>query len=171
MVATLLLNSTYEPLVVVSWQRAMTLIAQGKAAVCEEHAETKRSVSFTFRVPSVIRLLQMVRLKHRPVVQFTRVNVYARDEFTCQYCFGRFHPDRLTMDHVIPASRGGKRSFTNIVTACVPCNRQKDDRTPEEAGMPLKYTPRRPLVLAPLMKIAVGWTTPATWRGYLFSGA
>jgi 5-methylcytosine-specific restriction endonuclease McrA len=149
----------------------MTLLAQNKAVVCEEHEETKRSVSFTFRVPSVIRLLQTVRLRKRPVVQFTRLNVYARDEFQCQYCFDRFHPERLTLDHVLPESRGGRRVFENIVTACVPCNRRKDDRTPEEAGMPLKYKPRRPLVLAPMMKITVGWTTPDAWRTYLFMHA
>ncbi len=168
MVATLLLNATYEPLKVIRWERAMTLIAQDKAAVCVEHDIEKRSVSFTFKVPSVIRLLETVRLKRRPVVQFTRLNVYARDEFTCQYCLNEFHPDRLTLDHVLPESRGGRRTFENIVTACTPCNRYKDDRTPEEAGMPLKYRPRRPVVLAPMMKISVGWTTPPAWRDYLF---
>lgn len=166
--STLLLNSSYEPLKVVPWQRAMTLWAQGKVQIVEEHDITARSVAFTFKLPSVVRLLEFVRLKRRPVVQFTRANIYARDEFTCQFCQKVFEPEDLTFDHVVPVSQGGKRGWTNIVSACEPCNRRKANRTPDEAGMTLMRTPRRPLVLAPTMKLTVGWKTPANWHSYLY---
>lgn len=165
---TLVLNASYEPLKVVDWQRAITLWVQGKVEIVETHDREARSVSFTFKLPSVVRLLQMVRLKHRPVVQFTRANIYARDEFTCQYCAKSFEPEDLTFDHVVPVAQGGKRGWTNIVTACEPCNRRKAARTPEEAGMTLLRKPRRPLVLAPSMKLTIGWKTPAAWHSYLY---
>jgi 5-methylcytosine-specific restriction endonuclease McrA len=165
---TLVLNSSYEPLKVVDWQRAITLWFQGKAEIVEEHDTVIRSVSFTMKMPSVVRLLYFVRLKKRPVVQFTRANIYARDEFTCQYCMVQHEPHKLTFDHVIPMAQGGRRGWDNIVTACEPCNRRKADRTPEQAGMHLKRKPVRPIVLAPTMKLTFGYRTPAAWRNYLY---
>lgn len=165
---TLVLNATYEPLKVVDWQRAITLWAQGKVEIIEEHDRVIRAVTFTMKMPSVVRLLYFVKLRKRPVVQFTRANIYARDEFTCQYCAERKEPHLLTFDHVVPVSQGGKRGWENIVAACEPCNRKKADRTPEQAGMRLIRTPRRPIVLAPTMKLSAGYRTPATWRDYLY---
>jgi 5-methylcytosine-specific restriction endonuclease McrA len=168
MESTLVLNCSWEPLKIVDWQRAMTLWAQGKVEVLHEHPREVRAVTFSFRLPSVVRLLQMVRLKRRPMVQFTRANIYARDEFTCQYCARAFEPEDLTFDHVIPVAHGGTRGWENIVTACEPCNRKKAARTPDEAGMTLLKKPRRPLVLAPTMKLTVGWKTPAEWHSFLY---
>jgi 5-methylcytosine-specific restriction endonuclease McrA len=165
---TLVLNASYEPLKVVDWQRAITLWVQGKVEIVETHDREVRSVSFSFKLPSVVRLLQMVRLRKRPVVQFTRANIYARDEFTCQYCAGVYEPEDLTFDHIVPVAQGGRRVWTNIVTACEPCNRKKAARTPEEAGMTLLRQPKRPLVLAPAMKLTIGWKTPANWYSYLY---
>jgi 5-methylcytosine-specific restriction endonuclease McrA len=165
---TLVLNATYEPLKVIDWQRAITLWCQGKVEIVETHDREVRAVSFTFKLPSVVRLLHMVRLRKRPVVQFTRANIYARDEFTCQYCQVTFDPEDLTFDHVIPVAHGGRRGWENIVTACEPCNRRKAARTPGEAGMALARRPRRPLVLAPTMKLTIGWRTPANWYSYLY---
>lgn len=165
---TLVLNASYEPLKVVDWQRAITLWVQGKVEIVETHDREVRAVTFSFKLPSVVRLLQMVRLKKRPVVQFTRANIYARDEFACQYCGEAFEPEDLTFDHVIPVAQGGRRGWTNIVTACEPCNRRKASRTPDEAGMTLLREPKRPLVLAPVMKLTVGWRTPANWHSYLY---
>jgi len=165
---TLVLNVTYEPLKVVDWQRAITLWVQGKVEIVETHEREVRAVTFSFRLPSVVRLLQMVKLRKRPVVQFTRANIYARDEFSCQYCGCVFEPEDLTFDHVVPVAQGGRRGWTNIVTACEPCNRRKAARTPEEAGMRLLREPRRPLVLAPMMKLSIGWRTPANWHSYLY---
>jgi len=165
---TLVLNSSYEPLKVIDWQRAMTLWATGKVEIVEEHEREVRSVSFSFRLPSVVRLLHIVRLRRRPVVQFTRANIYQRDSYTCQYCDVQWTAEDLTFDHVIPVAQGGQRGWENIVTACEPCNRKKGARTPEEAGMTLQRKPRRPLVLAPAVKVTLGIRTPANWMSYLY---
>lgn len=165
---TLVLNVTYEPIKVVDWQRAMTLWATGKVEVLEEHDREVRAVSFSFRLPSVVRLLHFVRLRRRPQVQFTRANIYARDGYTCQYCDQTHPPEGLTFDHVVPVAQGGTRGWENIVTACEPCNRRKGARTPDEAGMALRRHPRRPLVLPPTVKVTVGVRTPSTWHDYLY---
>ena len=102
---TLLLNATFEPLDVVHWQRAMILWAQGKVEIVETHDKEVRSVSFTFKLPSVVRLLKFVRTRRRPQVQFTRANIYTRDNYTCQYCAKVFHSEDLTFDHVVPSSQ------------------------------------------------------------------
>lgn len=165
---TLVLNATYEPLKVVPWQRAITLWCQGKVEIIEEHDTVVRAVTFTFKLPSVVRLLEFVKLRKRPVVQFTRANIYTRDECTCQYCAESFETEDLTFDHVTPVAHGGRRSWENIVTACVPCNRKKGARTPIEAGMTLLRPPRRPLILAPTVKLTFGFRTPAAWQSYLY---
>ena len=165
---TLVLNATFEPLKIVNWQRAITLWVQGKVEILEEHDRTVRAVTFSFKLPSVVRLLHMVKLRRRPVVQFTRANIYARDDFRCQYCGNEFEPEDLTFDHVVPVAHGGTRGWTNIVTACEPCNRKKANRTPEEAGMVLLRKPHRPHVLAPTMKVSIGFRTPANWHSYLY---
>lgn len=165
---TLLLNATYEPLKVVDWQRAITLWAQGKVEIVETHDREVRSVSFTFKLPSVVRLLHYIRQRKRPVVQFTRANIYTRDNYTCQYCEQPKPVEDLTFDHVVPVAFGGTRTWENIVTACEPCNRRKGARTPAEAGMALRHKPRRPAVLLPATRITIGLRTPANWRSYLY---
>src|SRR5688572_1005483 len=140
---TLLLNATFEPIKIVSWQRAMTLWAQSKVEIIETHDREARSVSFTFKLPSVVRLLRFVRIRIRKdYVPFTRANIYARDKHQCQYCGKEFASEDLTFDHVIPSAQGGRKTWDNIVTACMPCNREKDARTPEEAGMVLIRVPK-----------------------------
>lgn len=165
---TLILNATYEPIKVVDWQRAITLWCQGKVEIVETHDREVRAVSFSFRLPSVVRLLHFVKLRKRQVVQFTRANIYARDNFTCQYCDEAFESEALTFDHVVPVAHGGRRGWENIVTACEPCNRRKGARTPGEAGMTLRRQPHRPLIVPPVMKVTLGYRTPATWRSYLY---
>lgn len=167
---TLVLNATFEPLKIVSWQRAMTLFVQGKAEVLEEHEREARSVSFTFRLPSVVRLLRFVRVRQKAdYVPFTRANIYSRDDYTCQYCGEPFEPEDLTFDHVVPAAQGGRRSWENIVTACVPCNKRKAARTPEQAGMHLIRPAKKPSS-TPALRVTVGLrrNTPDSWRSYLY---
>ena len=170
---TLVLNATFEPLKVVPWQRAMVLWAQNKIEVLEEHDIEARSVSFTFRLPSVVRLLRFVRarVKH-DYVPFTRANIYARDDYTCQYCGRKFDAEDLTFDHVVPSAQGGRRSWDNIVTACVPCNKRKAARTPQEAGMALVRPARKP-ASTPALRVTVGFrrSTPEAWRSYLYWSA
>lgn len=165
---TLVLNATYEPIKVVDWHRAITLWVQGKVEIIEEHDRVVRAVSFSFKLPSVVRLLHFVKLRRRPVVQFTRANIYARDGYACQYCDETFAPEELTFDHVVPVASGGTRGWENIVTACEPCNRRKGARTPAEAGMTLRRQPRRPLIVPHTMRVTIGYRTPATWRDYLY---
>lgn len=165
---TLVLNASFEPLRVVSWQRAMTLWCQEKVEILKEHDREVGTPRFRFRLPSVVRLLQYVRQRGRHVVPFTRQNLYIRDGFTCQYCAVRFDEQDLTFDHVVPVSQGGTRGWENLVAACEPCNKRKADRTPEVAGMVLRRRPRRPAAL-PALKVSVNARkAPAGWLDYLF---
>jgi len=166
---TLLLNASYEPLKVVDWRKAITLWCQGKVEVISVYDREVRSVSLAVKLPSVIRLLRYITIKrHFNLVPFSRANIYARDNHTCQYCGLTFPPDKLTFDHMIPVRYGGRKDWENIVTSCVRCNRRKGGRTPSEAGMAITRTPRRPLRPA-TVRIAVGLRdTPESWRDYLY---
>jgi 5-methylcytosine-specific restriction endonuclease McrA len=166
---TLLLNATYEPLKVVHWQKAITLWCQGKVEIIASHDREIRAVSFSLKLPSVIRLLRYVRIKKRfDYVPFSRANIYARDGYSCQYCSHSFPTQELTFDHVVPVSQGGRKDWENIVTCCVSCNRRKGGRTPEEARMRLVKPPRRP-DSAPAIRITIGLrNAPDSWRDYLY---
>jgi 5-methylcytosine-specific restriction endonuclease McrA len=166
---TLLLNATYEPLKIVHWQKAMTLWCQGKVEVISVYDREVRSVSFTFRLPSVIRLLRRIKIKRRfDYVPFSRANIYARDEYTCQYCGETLPSAELTFDHVVPVAQGGRKDWENIVTCCIFCNRTKGGRTPEQAHMKLVRHPRRP-DKAPAIRITIGLrNAPESWRDYLY---
>jgi len=166
---TLLLNATFEPLKVVHWQKAITLWCQGKVEIIAHHDREVRAVSFSFKLPSVIRLLRYVRIKHRfDYVPFSRANIYARDAYTCQYCARVFPTPDLTFDHVVPVSQAGRKDWENIVTCCVACNRRKGGRTPDEARMRLVRPPRRPNA-APAVRITIGLRqAPESWRDYLY---
>lgn len=163
----LLLNITYEPLKIINWKKAITLMLLGKAEVLEEYGKEIRSVSFSVRLPSVIRLLRMVKRPNAPV-KFSRQNIYSRDHYRCQYCGKRFPSEELTYDHVLPKSRGGKTAWDNIVTCCMQCNRKKGGRTPEEARMKLIRIPSRPKWVS-AVRITIGFReVPNSWRDYLY---
>ena len=162
----LLLNATYEPLAVISWKRAFTLTFMGKAEIIETQEASVRSSSDTHLLPSVLRLLRRVKVP-RFTVTFNRQNVFLRDDFTCQYCLGQLPAAQLTFDHVLPKSRGGATDWTNIVTSCAPCNRLKGDRTPQEAGMLLAKTPKKPGWLASVTRTG-RQGQPAIWSDYLW---
>jgi 5-methylcytosine-specific restriction endonuclease McrA len=166
---TLLLNATYEPLKIVHWQKAVTLWYQGKVEVISVYDREVHSVTFTFRLPSVIRLLRRVRIKRRfDYVPFSRANIYARDKYTCQYCGHALPTSDLTFDHVIPVAHGGRKDWENIVTCCITCNRRKGGRTPDEADMRLIRAPRKP-DKAPALRITIGLrTAPESWHDYLY---
>lgn len=168
MTQTLLLNATYEPLKVISWQRAMTLFVQDKVEIVDTHDKEVRAVTFSFRLPSIVRLLRFVKVRNLHAIKFSRANIYLRDEYTCQYCATSFEPEDLTFDHVIPVAQGGRRSWENIVSACVPCNKRKDNRTPEQAGMKLKGTPRRPSATARFRATVGVRKAPESWRSFLY---
>jgi 5-methylcytosine-specific restriction endonuclease McrA len=163
----LLLNITYEPLRVINWKRAVTMLTLGKVEVVEEYDREIRSVSFAIRLPSVVRLLRFVKKPNTPV-KFSRQNIYIRDDYRCQYCGGRFSPTDLTWDHVIPKARGGRTEWENIVTCCIDCNRKKGGRKPSEASMTLIRKPKMPEWL-PIIKITF-WLrhVPQSWHDYLY---
>ncbi|HEX6324095.1 MAG TPA: HNH endonuclease, partial [Vicinamibacterales bacterium] len=135
---TLLLNATYEPLKVVDWRKAVTLWCQGKVEVISVYDREIRGVTFSMKLPSVIRLLRRIRIKRRlDHVPFSRANIYARDKHSCQYCGKPFPSSELTFDHVVPVAQGGRKDWENIVSCCISCNRRKGGRTPAQAGMTL----------------------------------
>ncbi len=138
----LILNASFEPLHVCSVKRAVALLMHEVAERVEDGDKVLRSVNRAFPVPSVIRLKRFVKRPYRQRVAFNRRNLFKRDDHTCQYCGTRSND--LTLDHVLPRSRGGPTSWDNVVACCKRCNARKRDRTPEEAGMALQRRPYAP---------------------------
>lgn len=134
----LVLNASYEPLNITSWKRAVVLIIKEKAEQVEHNG---RMIYSDFPLPSVIRLRQYIRIPYSEI-PLTRRHVLQRDNYTCQYC--GYQGDDLTLDHVVPRSKGGPDSWENIVAACVRCNVKKGNRTPKQANLHLRTNPRRP---------------------------
>lgn len=165
---TLVLNPGYEPVARVPWQRAVTLLFLGKVEVVEEYERDVRTVTFTFKMPSVVRLLRALR-RGRKVVRFSRENVYARDVGTCQYCARRVARSEATYDHVVPRAQGGQTTWENIVIACVACNQQKGGRTPEQAGMKLRVAPVKPKKLPETVRIVLTFQqgVPDSWKTWI----
>ncbi len=164
---SLLLNSSYEPMRVVSWQKALVLWFQGKVEILEYHSAFARSVQRRFQLPSVLRLKAYVRPRTSNAVRFCRENVYIRDKYTCQYCATRLPAKQLTLDHVVPASQNGPKSWTNVVSACRECNQRKANRTPRTANMPLLTEPRAPNWLPTLQLEISEDHVPPDWAPYL----
>jgi 5-methylcytosine-specific restriction endonuclease McrA len=167
--AVLVLDIGMRPLRVESWQKVVSDLFLGKVEVVEwkYHSRDRsvRSVSGPYPLPSVVRVLTNFR-RDRVRVKFSRINIYTRDKFACQYCGDCLPSEDLTFDHVIPRSRGGRTSWENIVTACVPCNKLKADRTPSEVGMKLLRQPRKPAYL-PLVTVKMNTkSVPIEWRPY-----
>lgn len=135
-----ILNTDYTFLNTVSWKRAVRLFQNGKTEVLKYSSRVIKSAGGSeFIVPSVMRLIKIVRMIYRNKVPFSKRNMLTRDYFKCVYC--GTSKKRLTIDHVIPTSKGGKTNFENCVTACIECNNKKKNRTPSEANM---FLPRRP---------------------------
>lgn len=163
----LLLNSTYEPMKIISWQKALILWFQDKVEIIEYHQVFVHSIRTSFQIPAVLRLKHYVKPQRTSAVRFCRENVYIRDNYTCQYCGDRQPLKELTLDHVIPASKQGPKNWTNVVTACRPCNQRKGNRTPKTANMPLLTEPVAPSWLPnPQLKINVTFV-PEVWHQYL----
>lgn len=164
--AVLFLDVDYRPLRVESWQRAISDLFLGKVEVVEHSRDrTIQTVTRAVPMPSVVRVVRRFK-RDRIRIKFSRLNIYARDGFTCQYCRERKQTEDLTFDHVIPRSRGGKTCWENIVTCCIACNSAKADRTPAEAGLELRARPRKPHWL-PAVTVRMGsGPMPAEWVPY-----
>lgn len=141
----LVLNATYKPLNVCTAKRAIVLMLKDKAEAVEVSGRQFHSAGCAFPVPDVIKLSYFVRIPRGGSRKVTRRAVLARDNHSCQYCGSHAH---LTIDHVIPRSRGGATTWDNIVTSCAPCNTRKGDRLPREAGMHPRTSPRAPSPVA-----------------------
>jgi len=160
----LVLNQSYEPISVCSAKKAFLLVYLLKAdLVAEREDRVLRSVNATYPYPSVIRLSSYIRVKFKNI-ELSRRNILRRDNNQCQYCGKISSP--LTLDHIIPRSRGGMDTWDNLVTACVRCNNRKGNQTPEEAGMKLAKQPRKPHHVI-FLKNFMGKVDEA-WKPYLF---
>jgi 5-methylcytosine-specific restriction endonuclease McrA len=159
----LVLNASYEPLNVTSVRRAHVLVFKGKAEVIEDAGKPLRSAAAEFVWPHVIRLLQYVRVPKSIQRKISRRALFARDGWRCQYC--GTEGGKLTLDHIVPRSRGGESIWENVVTSCSPCNLRKGNRTLDEAGMRLHALPRPP---APALFVTLAAPrVPAGWEPYL----
>lgn len=160
----LVLNQSHEPLNICRVRRAIVLIYNGKAEMLENGVGFIHSASDIFPIPSVIRLERLIK-RPRQKRKLTRLGVFHRDNYTCQYC-GR-ESRELTLDHVIPRYRGGEHTWENVVSACIPCNRHKAGRTIEQARMRLICQPSRPRGNTPFFISYHYLKRPSEWQKYL----
>jgi 5-methylcytosine-specific restriction endonuclease McrA len=163
----LVLNATFEPINVTAVRRALVLVLKGVAQAEETNHTEVHSTSRAVQVPSVIRLLSYRHIPQQSRA-LSRKNILLRDRNTCQFCGTALPAAELTLDHVMPRSRGGRSSWENLVACCYSCNNNKGDRTPEEAGLKLRRRPR-PFTLhtsRQLMRL-IGHRDEK-WRKYLF---
>lgn len=172
----LLLNgSTWEPLSIISIPRAINLLLAEKAIVVEQTNRFLRTVRTQFQVPSVIALRTYVNVPRRRA-HWSRKGVLTRDQYVCIYCGAQpgeivrgkiLTKNDMTIDHILPKSRGGKDVWTNTACACPDCNHRKGDRLPGEAGMKLRWEPRRPRTNYLVVEMGTG---PDTWKKYIEFG-
>ena len=178
----LVLNRSYLPIHVTSVRRAFALIYRGFARAVDEQyqsfdfeswqqlalardAETIGTPRGRLRIPRVIVLVTFDRMPKR-YVRFSRINIFARDGFACQYCGRRPQRSELNLDHVIPRSLGGRSTWENVVCSCVECNRRKGGRTPDQARLRLRRLPAKPR-WTPLMNLMVSTVRYKEWRPFL----
>ena len=133
---------SYFPLSVWPWQEVVKAVCLDRVHIVSHYDQVVRSPNFEMRLPSVISLKSYIAMARRPA--FTRFNVFLRDSFACQYCRRCCPTHELTFDHVIPRSRGGRTTWTNVVTACQSCNLLKGNRLPHQSGMHPKSRPVQP---------------------------
>lgn len=165
----LLLNASYEPLCLVTAPKALALVFRRVAEVVEnDKGRVLRSPHFTFDVPSVIRLTHYIDLRSRRNKVTNRHRILARDHYRCQYCGKRGTAFDLTLDHIMPRSRGGRTVAENLVSACQACNNRKGDRTPEEARMPLLTNPAALFYGLERAELRQAASTRPEWKKYLF---
>jgi len=151
----ILLNADYTFLNIINWKRAIKLLVKEKVEVIKNSEKVIRCLKENKPIPKIIRLLYMIQRIYKNTVPFSRKNIFIRDGHRCMYIHCWNHKD-LTIDHIIPKSRGGKTTFENCVTCCRLCNWNKGNRTPSEAGMKLREQPRKLTIIEYLLKKAGG---------------
>jgi len=163
----LVLNASYEPINVCAARRAIVLVLKGVAMTEEENGHFLHAARLCVRVPSVIRLLEYRRIPHQ-TRSLSRKNILLRDRNTCQYCGTILASGELTLDHVVPRSRGGASSWENLVACCHGCNRRKGNQLSHEAGMKLLREPRAFNLHTSRHIMRLIGHSDAKWRKYLF---
>ena len=163
----LVLNASYEPINVCAARRAIVLVLKGVARAEEENGHFLHSTRFTIRVPSVIRLLEYRRIPHQTRA-LSRKNILLRDRNTCQYCCKVMSSGELTLDHVIPRSRGGLSTWENLVACCHDCNRRKGNQLAHETNMKLLREPRPFNLHTSRHIMRLMGHSDSKWRKYLF---
>jgi 5-methylcytosine-specific restriction endonuclease McrA len=163
----LVLNASYEPINVCAARRALVLVLKGVAMTEEENGHFLHSARVAMRLPSVIRLLEYRRIPHQSRA-LSRKNILLRDRNTCQYCATVLPSGELTLDHVIPRSRGGSSTWENLVACCHGCNRRKGNQSPTEAGMKLMREPRAFNLHTSRHIMRLMGRSDDKWRKYLF---
>ena len=157
------MNQNYEPLTVCNVRRAIILTYLGKAEIIGKvDNRNVRSIYRTFDYPSVVRLIIFVRVPFRKII-LSRKNILRRDNHRCQFCGST---SNLTIDHIIPKSKGGEDDWENLTTACIRCNNKKGDRTPDEAKMNLMTIPKRPSHITFIKNFA--GNVNVDWKPYLY---
>lgn len=167
---TLVLSYTYQPLKLVNWFDAFNMVLSGRAELVQTYDDREvSSYTQTYKMPSVVRFVGGIINKFTNInyVKVSRKNVWARDKGLCQYCNKKMNVKESTLDHVLPRSRGGKKSWDNIVLACVPCNQKKDDMTPSEANMNLRSVPHKPKNIEIARILAKNKNAETMWRTFL----
>lgn len=168
----LTLASNYEPLGVVSWERAINLIFTNKVITLEEYDSIIRSPSISMKIPAVIVFKSNKRGKQKNSVRFSRKNVWVRDEGKCQYCSRHVTLSTFTIDHIIPKTAGGKTIWENVVTCCYDCNQEKGDKNLHDLNIKLIKIPKKPNKLPYIQEITDGnynleKNIPKMWKFYL----
>lgn len=158
----LVLSASYEPLSITSFRKAFLLVFMEKAEIVDFSGGVIRSASAEYALPSIIRLRVRPKYNLYNKVELNRKNIFKRDNNQCQYCGST---DNLTVDHVIPKSKGGTSSWDNLVTACSFCNNKKDNKFLNEVGMTLPAQPKRPSYVHFLIKKK---NIKESWKPYLF---
>lgn len=162
----LVLNNSFEPLHVCSARRAVILLFTGRAERVEDSPKTLRSPSIIFVIPAVIRLHRYVKRPATPAISFNKKNILKRDAYTCQYC-GRNGRERMTIDHVVPRSLGGRTVWDNVVSACRDCNLRKANKPLHQASMSLLRRPSKPASVLYLGIMAHSPHRVMVWSKYL----
>jgi 5-methylcytosine-specific restriction endonuclease McrA len=163
----LVLNASYEPINICAARRALVLVLKGVATAEEQHAHTLHAARLQMPLPSVIRLLEYRRIPHQTRA-LSRKNILLRDRNSCQYCGIVLPSNELTLDHVLPRSRGGASTWENLVACCHECNRRKSNMLLHETDMKLIREPRSFTLHTSRHLMRMIGHSDAQWRKYLF---
>jgi len=164
----LVLDANYQAIQVIDWKDAICLVYLDKAEAVTYYEDfSVRSVSQELQVPSILRVKNKFKANYKKM-NISRMKIFKRDKFQCAYCGDHFTKKELTIDHIIPLSRGGaKKTWENLITSCGGCNYKKADKLPREANMPLLFEPYIPK-WSPKLALSLSFSYPSEWEDWLY---